>query len=621
HYLNEKGPMPPALAVRVAIQVCRALSAAEKEGLVHRDIKPANLMLMENEEGLRVKVIDFGLAKPSSLAGEADATLTIAGFVGTPYFASPEQLGEQDLDIRSDIYSLGVTLWFMLSGRPPFAGTFASLIVQHLHSELPADHLRGVSPPLIEVLKKSLAKNREERFQTPADFRAALQECLPGLPETVVVTAPASLPENLETRLMDTRVPSEAPQSPSAPSYAPGLETRTSGGRPNLLAAGAGLIALAALAIGGALWFTKPKPAAPAAAEATPAPPASPVPVAVALAVSPSATPEASPEASVVPDAGSELEDSLELAKADELSRKIPEAILQYVALIQKYPDDPRAKLRLDLLFQDLSEERSLIADPKPLSPADRAAAETAAETGNARAQLFLGGALRKSEPETAVKWLTLAANQKEPRAMVYLALMTFRGAGGLPRNPRRAIDLLTEANTLGDKEAKPFLGDALLQRTGELAPFYQPARGIEILQESADLGSGLAMYKLGVCYDKGIGVARDEVTAFQWYERAYEQGLIQAAGNLGVCYLKGWGVPKNPSKAVQIFAEGAKSNDPDCLYFYGGCLMDGLGTAKNLPLGKSYLAKAAALGHSNAIAACRERNIPFASTPDPAQP
>lgn len=625
HYLNEKGPMPPAFAVRVAIQVCRALSAAEKEGLVHRDIKPANLMITESEEDMRVKVIDFGLAKPSSLAEEQDATLTVAGFVGTPYFASPEQLAEQDLDIRSDIYSLGVTLWFMLSGRPPFAGTLANLIVQHLHAELPVERLQNIPPQLIEVLRKSLAKNREDRFVSPTEFRLALQECLPILPETVVAMAPTAVPENLDTQVLDSAATLATVEPPAVPpplpeaSYIPGLETRTTGGRPNVLAAAIALAALVALAIGSAIWFTRPKTEfVVAAASPTANPAATPIanatPIVVATPTA-TATPEITPDA---PTVNTELEDSLELAKADELARKIPEAIHQYVALIQKFPKDPRAKLRLDLLFQDLSEERSLIADPKPLNPADRVAAETAAEAGNARAQLFLGAALRKVDPETAAKWLTLAANQKEPRAMIHLALMTFRGGGGLPKDPQRAINLLTEADALGDIEAKPFLGDALLQPTGSLAPFYQPARGIEILQQSAELGNGPAMFKLGVCYDKGIGVAKDDVSAYHWYQMAFDQGLVQSAGNLGVFYMNGRGVSKNPAKAVQIFAEGARNNDPDCLFFYGACLIDGTGTPKNPSLGKEKVAQAASLGDPEAIALCRQLKIPFDSPPIP---
>src|SRR4051794_27668391 len=114
--VKRDGPLPPLLALDVASQVSAALIAAVKQGLIHRDIKPSNIMLVHEDDGeLIAKVIDFGLVK-SALIGSTAGALTSSGFVGTPYFASPEQLDQRSEDIRSDIYSLGVTLWFMLTG-------------------------------------------------------------------------------------------------------------------------------------------------------------------------------------------------------------------------------------------------------------------------------------------------------------------------------------------------------------------------------------------------------------------------------------------------------------------------------------------------------------------------
>ena len=108
-----RGSLPVAEALGIAAQVARALGAAARQGLVHRDIKPANLMVVreDDEESLLVKVIDFGLARRAVVADQS-AQITLSGFVGTPQYASPEQIEERDLDSRSDIYSLGVTLWF-----------------------------------------------------------------------------------------------------------------------------------------------------------------------------------------------------------------------------------------------------------------------------------------------------------------------------------------------------------------------------------------------------------------------------------------------------------------------------------------------------------------------------
>src|SRR5262249_34267680 len=145
--VRRTGPLDALTVIEIALQVCSALAAAEKQGLVHRDLKPANLMVMEaappplsssNDNATRsshspkknatrashllVKVIDFGVAK--ALVEKPDAMgLTHGGFVGTPAFASPEQFTDAPVDVRSDIYSLGATLWYLLTGHRPFEGT------------------------------------------------------------------------------------------------------------------------------------------------------------------------------------------------------------------------------------------------------------------------------------------------------------------------------------------------------------------------------------------------------------------------------------------------------------------------------------------------------------------
>jgi serine/threonine protein kinase len=178
--IRREGPFRPELALRITRQVARALVAAERQKLVHRDIKPSNIMLVNeaDEEHLLVKVIDFGLAKSVGPSSEKSVTVTLGGFVGTPHFASPEQLEERETDGRSDIYSLGATLWYMLLGRPPYEGSMASVIHQHLGSELPQDALRSLNPKVAELLQRMLAKRAEDRFQTAVQLKQALDEIL-----------------------------------------------------------------------------------------------------------------------------------------------------------------------------------------------------------------------------------------------------------------------------------------------------------------------------------------------------------------------------------------------------------------------------------------------------------
>ncbi|MDR3403063.1 MAG: protein kinase [Chthoniobacter sp.] len=173
--VHRDGPFDTAETLRVATQVARALNAAQEHHLVHRDIKPANLMLVREDDETIVKVIDFGLAKAGA-AATPDSTDSVHGFVGTPHFASPEQMQERELDGRSDIYSLGVSMWFMLTGRVPFGGPLAQVMSQQLNMEPPFATLRHVPPQVVALLRKMLSKNPDERPPSAAALRKVLEQ-------------------------------------------------------------------------------------------------------------------------------------------------------------------------------------------------------------------------------------------------------------------------------------------------------------------------------------------------------------------------------------------------------------------------------------------------------------
>ena len=189
--VKRDGPLAPVTALDITAQVASALIAAHKQGLVHRDIKPSNLMLVHEGDGeMLVKVIDFGLVK-SALIGSTAGALTSTGFVGTPYFASPEQLDQRSEDIRSDIYSLGVTLWFMLTGKPTFMGSIASVIAQHMDKAPEFAALAVLPAGVVAVLRRMLEKDVDARFQTPAELRTELRRCLESLKSARAAHAPA----------------------------------------------------------------------------------------------------------------------------------------------------------------------------------------------------------------------------------------------------------------------------------------------------------------------------------------------------------------------------------------------------------------------------------------------
>src|SRR5881227_3736786 len=181
--VRRDGPMPLALALEVIEQAARALAAAEACGVVHRDIKPSNIMLESDASGApTVTLIDYGVAKVMGPQAEPGIEQTQAGFIGTPAFASPEQFaGVQQLpiDTRSDIYSLGVTLWYLLTGRTPFVGRTMEEIRARQTSELPLEQLKRLHVPsqVVALLKSMLATDPNHRPQSPRDLLLAVHSC------------------------------------------------------------------------------------------------------------------------------------------------------------------------------------------------------------------------------------------------------------------------------------------------------------------------------------------------------------------------------------------------------------------------------------------------------------
>jgi len=181
--VRRDGPMPLALALQVIEQAARALASAEACGVVHRDIKPSNIMLESDASGaLTVKLIDYGVAKVMGPQAELGAEQTQAGFIGTPAFASPEQFagaGQLPIDTRSDIYSLGVTFWYLLTGRTPFVGRTMEEIRARQTSELPLEQLRNLHLPAqaIALVKSMLAPDPKDRPQTARELLSAVHSC------------------------------------------------------------------------------------------------------------------------------------------------------------------------------------------------------------------------------------------------------------------------------------------------------------------------------------------------------------------------------------------------------------------------------------------------------------
>jgi serine/threonine protein kinase len=176
--MKRSGRLEIKLALEIAAQVASGLAAVHKQRLVHRDIKPSNIMVsLEAGGAVIAKIIDLGLAKPAPEVQLSEAPISIPGaFAGTPEFASPEQFAGVGVDIRSDLYSLGVVLWKMLTGDVPFRGSTAEVMYQHQHGLLPLEALDGLSEPAIILLKTLLEKGPLQRIQSPVDLLKAIEE-------------------------------------------------------------------------------------------------------------------------------------------------------------------------------------------------------------------------------------------------------------------------------------------------------------------------------------------------------------------------------------------------------------------------------------------------------------
>jgi len=208
--LDRRGRLDPREALAVCVFVCEALKYAwHAVKLIHRDIKPDNIFLSKAGE---VKVGDFGLAK--RVDSDASGLTRTGTTMGSPHYMSPEQaLGERDLDFRSDIYSLGCTLYHMLSGSVPYnSKNVIEIVTQHVYAPPPvlAAVMPGCPPPLARLVSQMLAKKRDERHASYDELIADLLEVREQIraPMNSIASAPAVVARLLTPRVVKPPPPS-----------------------------------------------------------------------------------------------------------------------------------------------------------------------------------------------------------------------------------------------------------------------------------------------------------------------------------------------------------------------------------------------------------------------------
>ena len=663
--LQREGPLPVRMALEIALQVTRALGAAEKQKLVHRDLKPANIMLQAEDDGeLVVKVIDFGLAKAVEKEANGDVTLTQGGFLGTPHFASPEQLEERELDIRSDIYSLGVTLWCMLTGKAPFSGSMAQVMSKHLYKPVPVEQLAGLPSSVVELLKHMLEKQPENR-PTVAELRREIEAVMSSLPANVgtLIQASTRAPAELDpmATIMDeppsstaapavtppSMAPSQAPSSaatpPPIPEFVPSKPVRSSSPLPLVL----GLVTLVLLAGGGGyLWFhfknnsasgmtsvtpsptlepSKPKTEEPSqtATKTDPVPPAqaappepkpvatTPTPPVVASSPTPStATPMAEP--AKTPPAPTPMPPVVPTPppapKPNPLAEGLSEA--QRLVTSENWADAMVTLLALARRFPEETEPKRrlesicarFIRDEKP---ADRESFEKIrVPLEDAAALGITSGIVLLAENLRSTD--AARALDLYEKAAVSGNVMAMRQGGLLysnrkePGDMSRAITWFERGAEAGDAACAYLAGESYILGKGVTK---DAAKGVEYLTLAAGKDYPAAMDRLGDYYYKET---KDFAKALACFEKARRLEWPPSYGNLGVLYVNGAGVPSDPVAAVALFKQGAEKGDASSMFYYAQCLEGGVGLTADAAEARKWYEEAAAKGDPRAAAKVR---------------
>ena len=648
-FVRRRGPLPPALALGFTLQVVRALRAAAKVGLVHRDIKPANLMLSREDEDdadeeLHVKVIDFGLAKMSRADGDLSASITGSAIVGTPHYISPEQLEEKGLDARSDIYSLGVTLWYMLTGKPPYSGSLMQVMSKHLTEAPPFEKVASQPAAVRDLLRHMLEKNPARRPQTPSELRREIEDALrtlgvPVSPGASLAGPPddpahASSGDGTESRLPVVAPPAHPPSrgiaiaaphraasasaADTAPMHvvvrdlprrdaaaatthrAPPARARSADGA---LIAGAALLLLAS---GGfAAWkrMSVSHSTAKVASVPTPAdtvqPTAAPT-VTPVVAASPAETPD---------QAKSPLKQALAAAKALEISGAADDALLAYTRALDDFPDAPGARKGVRTAIVALRATQDLPLDIRqPLTAAEqarftkvRAAVERAADGGFDPAILYLGDHLILTEPAAAADWFHKAVEHGQPEAMHQLGNMYRRGLSTGVEDPNYA-HWYQEASDKGFPRAKIYLAECYNQGKGGVKQDHEMA--FKLLNEAYQVEphNPVLLEKLSLAYRMGNGTPVNGNKAFVLMSQAAEAGNASAFDNLGSYYMNGTGTEKDPVKAVACYRRGAELKNLPSIFSYALCLEKGLGTAADPRQALSLMQQAVDAGYAPAV-------------------
>lgn len=572
-------PMALSRVCRFIDQIAAALDHAHDRGIIHRDIKSHNLLL----EGDWVFLTDFGIAKIM----EASTVLTNAGeLMGTPCYMSPEQASGKPVDHRTDIYSLGIVLYEMITGTVPFKGeTPYGVIYKHIHDPLPLprNHRPDLPDAVERVILRALAKDPKHRYDHAGQLAEALREAV----ASVMRDAAA------EPALASSRPGEDAstfPVPPHAfpetdPTVAPHASTLKRGRRAWLLSVAGVLLTLA-----GIVWTLVhigsivPPGGSPSEQALHPSPPATPSLASLRI--------ESTPPSAAIEVDGVRVGTTpgrIELPPGDHQVRlEIP----------GHQPWTGQVRLERD-------HEYPMSVDLKPVV----AAASLRIDSTPAGAEVLVDGARTGATPVESE--LPLGSHS------IRLSLAGFRDFERTlhldePKAYQVIVDLIQadlppQAPSLPAAEPVPEPPEADFIKGRQLLEARSYRQAFDRLMKAAAQGHVESQNEVGYMLMHGLGVKKNLKDAVAWFRKGASQGHSGSQNNLGILYLKGGpGIGQDDREALNWFRMAAEQGDPDGEFYLANMYRYGRGCKPDADLALEWYRKAAGQGHEGAAKALK---------------
>jgi eukaryotic-like serine/threonine-protein kinase len=545
--LSERGaPFTMQEALAIVAQAADGLAYAHEMGIVHRDIKPANLILTNT--GL-LKIMDFGIAR-----AQGSQRMTRDGsIVGTLAYMSPEQCRGQEVDGRTDLYSLGIVLYEMLTGKVPFeASTDYDLMQAHINTpaEWPSRLIPGIEPHAEKALMKALSKKASDRFATLTAFKDALG-------------APASRTEALSIVHKVTRLAGTANVPTSLPAFTAVVSNVTDSMKKSSVpfalrgvAIGAGL----ALALAGvALYFISPG--------STPSPLANQNILPATKLSAPAGLPQTAPQAQ-----NPYLVDTRKLTNTNPVAQSTPQLS------DTRQPQPPNNAASKTGTGSRLPFE--VAAEPRIPGPA-AASQPPGSQTADAQPVARTASAIDKTPSSAAAN--TPASPAVDQGADATAAAQSETVAAADSAAPS---DATAAPDTPSQKPAVRAPSDGRRMSEKDVVAAYETknfANARELAEPCAKEGNPECQFILGRLFETGSAGQKDLGTAADWYRKAAEAGLAKARFNLGALYYAGEGLPKDARLAAEWFSKAAYQNHSVAQFNLANLYENGDGVPRNL--------------------------------------